>query len=138
MSRSIRWGAGVVIAGAVVAAAGRDPAGAAVSSGGLSATGGVRPGGHTGQVTVVLECEPEGVFSVEVTVTQGKTVAVGRRRGRCTGAAESYVVTVVSRKGAQLAAGNADICGEASTRESGVIDDTLRWCRAGGVVLQEG
>jgi hypothetical protein len=32
---------------------------------------------------------------------------------------------------------HAEICGEASTREAGVIDDTRSWCRADGVDLEE-
>jgi hypothetical protein len=121
----------------VVAATGVDPASAAITTNTFGATGVIRPGGHTARVTVVLGCEPEGTFGVTVAVSQADTVAVGSRHGRCTGATETYVVTVAASDGAALVAGNAEICGEASTREAGVIDDTRRWCRAGGVDLQE-
>lgn len=131
-----RWPVVVLIAGAVLAA-GTNPASATLTSNTFNAAGRVRPAGHTAQVTVELGCEPDGAFDVEVTMAQGDTIAIGRRHGRCTGATERYAVTVAARNGARLTAGHAEICGEASTREAGVIDDTRRWCRAGCVDLQE-
>ena len=72
-----------------------------------------------------------------MTVTQVDTIAVGSRHGRCTGAKEASDVTVTARNGARLVGDHAEICGEASTREAGVIDDTRSWLRADGVDLQE-
>ena len=104
----------------------------------VDAAGVIRPGEHTAQVTVLSGCEPESKFGVTVSVSQGDTVALGNRHGHCAGATETYVVTVAASNGAALVAGNAEICGEASTREVGVIDDTRRWCRADGVDLEAG
>lgn len=131
-----RWRVVVLIAGAVLVA-GTDPASAAITTNTFDAVGRVGPGGRTAHVTVELGCEPDGAFSVEVTVAQGDTIAIGRRHGRCTGATERYAVTVAARNGGRLTAGHAEICGEASTRQTGVIDDTRRWCRTDGVDLQE-
>ena len=51
-----------VIACLLVAARGVEPAGAAITTNTFGATGVVRPGGHTARVTLLMGCEPEGVF----------------------------------------------------------------------------
>jgi hypothetical protein len=122
----------------VVAATGAEPASAAITNNTFGATGVIRPGHHAARVTLVLGCEPGGTLGVTVTVTQGDTVAVGSRHGRCTGATETYAVTVAASNGTALIAGSAEICGEAATREDGVIDDTRSWCRPDGVDLHAG
>jgi hypothetical protein len=114
------------------------PASAAMTSNTFEGTGVLDRRGREVTVGLVLGCDRGGRFAAEVVVRQGDVTGTGSHRGRCTGAPEIYDVTLRTQRGERLQPGEAEICGDATTKIHGVVDDQRTWCRPPGVVLHEG
>ena len=88
-------------------------------------------------VTVQLACPAGEKVHLRATVTQRETGAVAERRfvRRCTGTVEHWPVRMVRRGTATFAAGAAEACALAITRDSTGVTDVRQWCRAEGITL---
>lgn len=75
-------------------------------------------------------CTAGEQFTVAVTITQytSGAMATGETQGTCTGILQNWSSLATTVSTTSLAAGPAEACGFATTRENGYITDTYEWC----------
>ncbi len=76
------------------------------------------------RITGMIQCTPGQTLLLRVTVTQGATEATGEATYACAGHPQRWVVDAVTRDGAELVRGGADVHVWASTLEDG---DVREW-----------
>lgn len=75
-------------------------------------------------------CTAGEVVTVAISVTQATgPAAVGQTDQNCTGELQQWTVLATVNTETNLAPGNAEACGVATTRSDGKVTDTFAWCR---------
>jgi hypothetical protein len=128
----LRLGVGVLVAAALATAV---PADARVAANTITSTATLAAHGYLARGGVLVDCT-EGQFVVfTLTLVQGGATGTGYGAGWCTGQPTAYPVVVPARSGV-FAPGNAAACATADNYNlRGEVEDSPRWCRAGGVTL---
>jgi hypothetical protein len=134
--RGTQWlggGVGGLVVAAVMATAA--PAGARITVNTIASTATLAAHGYLARGDVLIACT-EGQFVLfTLTLAQGDAAGTAYGAGRCTGELTAYPVMVPARSGV-FAPGNAAACASADNYNlRGEVEDSLRWCPAGGVTL---
>ena len=90
--------------------------------------GGLRPNSRTIEASGPFACDPNEIWRVEVTVTQGDAVAQGHTQGLCSGNVGTWKVRAPARGSESFTTGPAEGCGKLTTRVGGGITDSFEWC----------
>lgn len=87
----------------------------------INSGGEVVASGHGG-------CTDGQQVTIAVTVTQSSAVATGEKVQDCTGEEQNWSTIATVDTVDSLAAGTAEACGLATTRDNGSVTDTFDWC----------